>query len=196
MNFKLLPAAFLALALFGIATRHAVSAAPLSNEVILIIRHAEKQPDGPGLTPAGVERANLYVNYFENFKVDGTLRVPDALYSAADSKTTSRCRLTITPLSQALNIPINSSIKNKDVDELAQVLETNPGGKTVLISWHHEEIGNLLQSLGVNPLDLIPNDRWPEDRYNWLIELRYDNNGQLIPSEEKLVTEHVLPGDN
>jgi hypothetical protein len=47
----------------------------------------------------------------------------------------------------------------------------------------------------VNPLDLIPNNTWPEDRYNWLIELRYDGNGRLEPSQDKLLVEHILPTD-
>jgi len=179
----------------GIAAVRADSPSPLANEVILIVRHAEKVPDGPGLTPQGQQRANLYVNYFKTFKVDGAVRPPDSLFASADSKKTQRCRLTITPLSKALGLPINAAIKNKDVDDLAKLIQTNPGGKTVLIAWHHEQIANILLDLGVNPLDLIPNNTWPEDRYNWLIELRYDGNGRLEPSQDKLLVEHILPTD-
>jgi hypothetical protein len=189
-------AALLSLAFFsstGIV--RADNKSPLSNEVVLIVRHAEKQPDGPGLTPAGVQRAALYVHYFENFQVDSKVRPPDVLYASADSKKTARCRLTIPSLSQDLKLPINTSYKNDDYTDLAQAIEQNPGGKTVLICWHHENIGNIIAAFGANPLDLIPNNTWPEDRYNWVIELRYDNAGHLIPSEDKLIVEHLLPGD-
>jgi phosphohistidine phosphatase SixA len=171
------------------------TSSPLSNEVILIIRHAEKQPDGPGLTPDGVKRANIYVQYFENFQIDGALRRPDSLFAAADSSKTQRCRLTITPLANALNLPINATYKNKDVQDLARCIEETPGGKTVLIAWHHEEIEPLLEALGAASSDLVPPSGWPEDRYNWLIELRYDNSGHLIPALDKLISEHLLPGD-
>jgi len=180
----------------GTPSLKADTASPLSNEVILIIRHAEKQLDGPGLTPDGVKRANLYVGYFENFQVDGKKRPPDVLYAAADTSKTQRCRLTITPLSQALGIPINASFKNKNVEGLAQALAQGPGGKTVLIAWHHEEIANLLDALGANSSQLVPLSGWPEDRYNWLIELRYDESGHLIPSQEQVITEHLLPKDS
>jgi hypothetical protein len=173
----------------------ASSPSPLADEIILIVRHAEKQPDGPGLTPTGQQRANLYVKYFENFQVDSQTRRPDYLYAAADSAKTSRCRLTITPLSRAVNIPIDTTFKNKHVDDLAQTIETHPAGKTILICWHHEQIGNLLQDLGANPLNFIPGNNWPEDRYNWLIELRYDHSGNLEQSQSKLIVEYVLPGD-
>jgi phosphohistidine phosphatase SixA len=172
------------------------SPSPLANEVVLIIRHAEKQPDGPGLTDQGNQRAEQYVNYFKNFKVDGESRVPDSLFASADSKKTDRCRLTITPLSKALNLPINATIKNKNVADLAKAIEQNPGGKTLLIAWHHEQIGNFLLALGANPLDLIPSNTWPENRYNWLIELRYDGKGHLEPAQDKLIVEHILPSDS
>jgi hypothetical protein len=183
------------LSIVGVSSAHAAATSPLANEVILIIRHAEKMPDGPGFTPAGQNRANLYADYFKNFRINGVIRPPDSLFAAADSKKTQRCRLTITPLSNALHSPINATIKNKDVDALAALIQQHPGGKTVLIAWHHEQIANLLLALGANPPSLIPDDTWPEDRYNWLIELRYDGGGHLEPAQDKLIVEHVLPTD-
>ena len=41
----------------------------------------------------------------------------------------------------------------------------------------------LLNQLGANPDELLPDGFWPEDTYDWVIELRYDDDGQL--SEEK-----------
>jgi hypothetical protein len=169
---------------------------PLANAVILIIRHAEKQPDGEDLTPAGLARAQAYIRYFENFKIDGAVRKPDYLIAAADSMKSQRTRLTITPLSGAMNLPIDLKYHNKHVDELVQALVSQPTGKTILICWHHEQIANLLTALGADPSKLIPNGTWPEDVYDWLIELRYDSKGNLIPTECIKINEHLMPGDS
>ena len=83
----------------------------LSNTNILLVRHGEKPgdpgkddpKDGPNLSPAGWQRAEAYIAYFENFAavaVDGsaqTKQVPiDYVFAAADNYLTSyRPRLTI-----------------------------------------------------------------------------------------------------
>jgi hypothetical protein len=168
---------------------------PLANAVIIIIRHAERQTDGDNLTPAGLARAQAYVKYFESYKVNSRPRPPDYLIAAADSTHSERTRLTLTPLSQAMKLPLDLRFKNKHVDDLAQALTTTSTGKTILICWHHEKISDLLTALGANPNTLIPNDVWPEDKYDWVIQLQYDANGKLIPSECVRINEHLMPGD-
>jgi hypothetical protein len=171
------------------------SATPLSNAVILIVRHAEKPLEGEGLTPAGQARAQAYVKYFENFRIDGVVRRPDYIFAAADSSRSERPRLTVTPLSTALNIPIDLRFKDKDTDDIAQALSSQPTGKTILIALHHEEVADLLTSLGADPNSLLPGGAWPETAYDWVIELRYDGQGKLIPSKCTRISEHLMPGD-
>jgi broad specificity phosphatase PhoE len=166
----------------------------LKNTVILVIRHAEKPDDGSGLSAAGEARARAYVNYFKNFTIDGQPSKPDCLFAAADSKGSHRPRLTIEPTSQALGLAIESRFKDKEFQELADEIQSRPHGKIILICWHHGEIPQLLRALGASPEKLIPNAKWPEDVFGWLIQLRYDENGQLL--ESKRINENLLPDDS
>lgn len=151
-----------------------------SNAVILLIRHAEKPDKGPGLSQAGIERAKDYVEYFAHYAADPSITI-DSLYAAKDSEASMRPRLTLTPLSQALGLPINTSYTNKEFKELADHLKRNAEGKTVLICWHHGEMPNLLKALGADPDALLPNGKWPSDQFGWVIQLCYDKQGNLLP---------------
>jgi hypothetical protein len=168
---------------------------PLQDAVILIIRHAEKPPSGPELTPAGVQRAEAYVNYFKNFPLDSQPLKLDSLIATADSKGSRRPRLTLTPLSQALKIPLDTRFKDKDYQGLADELRSTPHGKHILICWHHGAIPNLVRALGADPASLIPDGEWPPSVFGWLIELRYDHDGRLMAGECKRINEHLMPDD-
>jgi hypothetical protein len=184
------------LLIIGVCGVNAASGPPLANAVILIIRHAEKPDTGSGLTPAGQKRAQAYVRYFQTFHLDSKPRVPDYLMASADSKHSQRPRLTITPLSSALNLTIDTRFHDKDTDSAAQALESQPTGKTILICWHHEEISDLLTSLGADPNLLLPNGEWPASVYDWMIVLRYDSNGHLLLGQCRRINERLMPGDS
>ena len=166
----------------------------LKNAVILIIRHAEKSDDGNGLSPAGDARANAYVNYFKNFTIDGQPLKLDYLFVAADSKESHRPRLTIEPTSKALGLAMDTRFKDKNFQGLADEIQSQSHGTGILIVWHHGEIPALLQALGADPGQVIPNAKWPGDVFDWLIQLRYDQNGQLI--EVKRINEKLMPDDS
>lgn len=166
----------------------------LKDAVILIIRHAEKPTSGVELSPEGKKRAEAYVGYFQRFTIDGKPIKLDYLFATADSAKSHRPRLTITPLSEALGIKIDSRFEDDDFLKLAQEIQNHPHGKNILICWHHGEIPNLLSALGVDPSKLIPNSKWPEDVFGWLIQLRYDENGRLF--EVKRIDENLLPDDS
>jgi len=167
----------------------ALSGPAYSNATILIIRHAEKSDDGDELSAAGVARSNAYVHYFQTYKIDGRPVHLDAIYAAADSAGSARTRLTVEPLSHALGLPIDTSFKNKDFDDLADLLKSKASGKTVLISWHHHKIPDLVNALGADPSKLIPGGVWPDDQYGWVIQLCYDKSGHLIPSKTARIVE-------
>jgi broad specificity phosphatase PhoE len=151
----------------------------LDNTIVLIIRHAEKPDSGPGLAPAGIERANRYPDYFRNYTVDSVPMVPSALFAAAISKDSQRPVLTVTPLSHALGLPIDSQFKDTDSTGLAAELNSKPHGKCVLICWHHGEIPALITALGGDPGKVIPGSKWPGTVFNWVIQMRYDKDGNL-----------------
>ena len=152
----------------------------LDNTVVLVIRHAEKPDQGPELAPAGVLRANRYVDYFKNYTVDSVPMPPKSLFAAAISKDSQRPVLTITPLSHALGLPIDSRFKDSKSTDLAAELRGKPHGKCVLICWHHSEIPDLMRALGADPGQVIPGSKWPGSVFNWVIQLRYDQDGKLI----------------
>ena len=168
----------------------------LQDAVILIVRHAEKPPSGPELTPEGVQRSRAYVKYFEDFQLDGQPFKLDRLIATADSKGSRRPRLTLTPLSKALKMPLDTRFKDKEFQKLADDLQSAPRGKHILVCWHHGAIPDLLRAMGANPAQFLPDGEWPPSVFGWVIELRYDHDGRLIPAASKRINEHLMPDDS
>jgi hypothetical protein len=167
----------------------------LKDAVILIIRHAEKTTSGDELSPEGYKRADAYVNYFKNYQLDGKPLKLDYLYAAADSKNSKRVRLTVEPLSKATGLKLDNRIANKKFQEMVDELHATSHGHEILICWHHGQIANLLLALGADPKTLLPKGKWPDDVFDWVLELHYDSNGRLIPSQTKRINENLMPGD-
>jgi broad specificity phosphatase PhoE len=167
----------------------------LKNTVILIIRHAEKPDTGNGLSPVGKQRAKAYINYFKNFEVDSQPLKLDCLFAAADSRESHRPRLTLKPLGQALGLRINDRFKDKQSQELAREIQSQPPGQHILICWHHGEISQLVRALGADPGILLPDAQWPDAAFGWVLQLRYDAEGRLISKETKRILENLMPGD-
>ena len=201
MNFSPLTGALLTLVLLTVVPTRAHSdqesgaanSRGLQRAVVLIIRHGEKPDRGSGLSPMGEARTRAYVNYFQKFTVDSKSLRLNYLFSAADSKESRRPRLTLEPLGKALGLKIDSRFRDKHVLELAHEIQNLPPGKNILICWHHGEIPQLLRALGAAPEKLIPNAKWPDDVFGWLIQLHYDENGHLL--ESKCINENLLPDD-
>ena len=171
----------------------AADAPALKGAVILLIRHAEKPESGEGLSLVGMARATNYVNYFRNYAVDSNSLTLNYLVATADSKKSHRPRLTIEPLSQAIHLPIDCRFANKQFQELADEIQSKPRGNHILISWHHGEIPNLLQALGADPSQLLPESKWPDPVFGWVIQLRYDDKGRLL--EARRFNQKLMPGD-
>lgn len=188
--FALLPAPFARAQEPAAAAPEPAKTSPLSNAVIFVIRHAEKPDEGDGLSPDGEKRAQLYVPYFKGLKVDGQPFKLDHLFAAADSKNSERPRLTLTPLSEALNLPLDLRFKASDTDGLAEELKTKDHGKFILVCWHHGGIDALLKKFGKKPSTLLPDGNWPEDVFDWLIVLRFDAAGEVIPGSCYRIKQH------
>lgn len=195
----ILPRLCAALALFVIATT--TLAAPLqangptglADSTIVIIRHAEKPDTGSGLAPDGYERARRYVDYFRHFTVDGKPFVPALLFASADSVESSRPRLTLTPLSHALRLPIDQRFYNAQTHQLVAWLRQTPGPHRVLICWHHGEIAQLLRDFGADPEAVIHRQTWPGHVYDWAVVLQFGHDGQLVRA--RLEHEQLMPVD-
>ena len=178
----------------GLAAKDHESSFALKDGVILVIRHAEKPETGEGLSPEGEARANAYVDYFKDFKIDSKPLAIEHLVCTADSKASRRPRLTIEPLGKELGLPIDARFKNKQFQELADEIKSKPRGKHILICWHHGEIPELLQALGADSRQLLPKSKWPSETFDWLIQLRYDADGHLL--DAKRTNEQLMPQDS
>ena len=166
------------------------------DSVVLIIRHAEDGGIGRALAPRGEQRAEAYKNYFLNFTVDSKGREPQAIFAAKDSSKSHRPRLTVEPFAKAAKLKIDTRFGNNDSNELGADLRANQQGKVILICWRHPYVPDLIHALGANPEDFLPHGKWPGSVYDWVVLLSFDQNGHLIPSSSKRITEHLLPGDS
>lgn len=161
----------------------------LANNIVLIVRHAEKPAEGNGLTPMGEARAQLYAKYFRPFQEDGLSISVDCLYAGADSKNSIRPRLTLEPLSKATGLPLHLNVGTKDPEALVHELKTEAHLQHPLIAWRHGEIPALLTAFGVAPEKVIPNGKWPDDVFDWVIVITTGADGQ--PVSAKLVHESL-----
>ncbi len=190
MTRKFLGAALLCLLLVSIkATSAENRLIGLSDTTVLLIRHAEKPASGNGLSPQGQARANAYVKYFEPFSENNESFNVDALYATSDTTKSARPSLTLEPLHRATGLNIDTRFGNYDVEFLAQALRTESHGKHILVAWHHGHIQQLITALGGNGKTLLPDGKWPDNVYDWVIELKYDKNGKLIRAER--IQEHI-----
>ena len=194
MKFKQLFCISLLLATSPLLASDTQDSPALKDTVILVIRHAEKPDSGFGLSPLGEQRAQLYVNYFKNFTIDSTPLKPDYIFATADSKGSHRPRLTVEPTAKALGLAIDNRFSDKDFQKLADEIRSKPHGRVILIAWHHGEIPQLVQALGADANKLIPDAKWPNEVFGWLIELRYDANGHLV--ENRCINEKLMPDDD
>jgi len=168
---------------------------PLSDATIFIIRHAEKPEFGSGLSAEGRARAQAYVRFFQDFRLDSQPLRFDYMVAADDSEHSHRSRLTLEPLAQAIGLKPDLRFQAKQAQALAGELRSTVRGKTILICWHHHEIPELLKALGADPERLLPEGQWPSQQFGWMLELRYDHQGHLIRNSTKRIKEHLMPGD-
>ncbi|MFZ0870266.1 MAG: flagellar basal body-associated protein FliL [Rhodanobacter sp.] len=167
----------------------------LRDVTVLIVRHAEKAGPGNGLSARGEQRAAAYAGYFDPLQLDGETLLPLRLIATSDSKASERPRLTLTPLSARLLLPIEQPFADDQVDALVKSLRKQNQASVVLIAWHHGHIGKLIDAFGGNAKILLGGKSWPTDVYDWLVVLRFDDHGKLIESRSERVQEHLLPGD-
>jgi len=177
-------------ALLLVSSGAAFAASGLDGATILIIRHAEKD-NGRDLSVEGQRHAAAYVKYFSTFKTDSAPLTLDGLVAAADSRKSRRPRLTMEPVARGMHLPLDLRFKDREPEALAAALKAEPHGKHVLICWHHGAMPDLLRSLGADPNVLLPDGKWPDSQYRWVIELRYDEKGNLMPGQCRRIEEDI-----
>ena len=166
-----------------------ISQAPAT---ILLIRHAEKLTDGRmDLSPVGFERAKVLPLLFgrAEITISHGLPRPDFLFATHVSAHSNRPVETITPLADALKLPISSEIDDKDFATLAaELLSGKYAGKVVLVAWHHGSLPGLARALGAVP----PYDPWPETQFDrvWRVDYR---DGKAVLTD---LPQGLLAGDS
>ncbi len=160
---------------------------PSGPHLILIIRHAEKTGSKTDfdLSKKGYERADALAK-----AIPAHFPKPDYLIATKKSKSSNRPVETITPLGEALHEPVEAKYKNKEYDQLAKELLSDPkyAGKTVLISWHHGNIPDLAHALGAKDAP----KKWDDEVFDRVWQLTYEEG---VPSW-KDEPEGALPGDS
>jgi hypothetical protein len=182
-------------------TSPSTAAAP---RLVMIIRHGEK-PDGsqPGLdangnedssslTATGWDRAHRLVDLFD--PPNGALRAglgrPTAIYAAGanDDGEGTRTRETVTPLADALGLPVNTDYGKGDEEKLVKHVTDQPG--PTLICWQHGEIPGIVDAFpAVSPK---PPSQWPDDRFDVIWTLTETPDGWTFAQLPEL----VLPQDS
>ncbi len=164
--------------------------APHPPATILIIRHAEKLTDGRlDLSETGFKRAALLPKLFLPAGVRPDLPTPQFLFATHQSKHSNRPVETITPLSEALHLPISHDIMDEDYAELAKLLLNGQyAGKVVFVSWHHGKIPELAKSLGAEP----PYAKWPDEQFDRVWRIDYLDGKVTIRD----LPQSLMPGDS
>ena len=186
------------------ATASATHPSPMpANATIVLFRHGEKPASGTGLSPAGQQRADAYVKYFQNLKdQQGKTIHWDHLFACLDSDNSDRPLLTITPLAAALNKKVDTSYKDKDYAKLVAFFQQNAkhyANSNIVICWHHGEILQLTEAMGASSATLPATSNWPAKWpgavFGWLLKIYYKPDGTLHHSSTQAINEKLMPDD-
>ncbi|MFQ6196315.1 hypothetical protein [Streptomyces sp. NPDC000405] len=177
---------------------------------ILIIRHGEKprggtrgmdehgEPDKKSLTQRGWERARALPKLFAPATAasgagasgQAGLPRPSTIFAAADygpNAGSRRMRQTVTPLSEELRLPVNTSFSETEEAKLATAALMSPS--PVLICWEHSRIADIVKGLGAAGAPGVPKS-WP-DRFDLVWVLTRRGGAWSFRS----VPQHLLEGD-
>ena len=160
---------------------------PNRPSAILILRHAEKpgdpstdqESDGIHLSSLGQIRAVALSVY-----IPANLPKLDFLFASKQSRHSNRSVETITPLSKAIGVRIDSTYADGDYTAFSQNVLTDAKyiDKTILVCWHHTRIPELATSFGV-----VRPPAWPNRMFDriWMIDYRngkamLHNNPQML----------------
>jgi phosphohistidine phosphatase SixA len=172
------------------------------NTNILMVRHAEKPDSGKHLSVTGQERAHAYAVYFQNYVLNGALLGLDSIFATADSPQSHRPRLTMEPLAKAMRMKIDDRYQENDYPKVAdEILQNSKYDQSnIVICWHHGEILELAAALGVDADKLPPESHWPSppwpgEVFGWLLQVCYDADGNLNPSQTLCINQQLMYDD-
>jgi hypothetical protein len=144
---------------------------------ILLMRHAEKpdDPKNPYLAEAGRARAEKLAQF-----IPATFGKPDFVFAAAVNKHSMRAYLTMRPLCEASEAPLDISLAAKEYQALAAKLLSDDAfaQKLVVACWTHGELPLLASALNARQGDYP--DPWDASVFNLILQLDY--SGAATPA--------------
>lgn len=169
---------------------------------VLIIRHGEKTKDSSGdevgrdLSPKGYQRANALPQLFMKDKRMLDFGTPVAIYAGSPKHADTgsiRPLETVEPTAKALGLKVDTDYQSKDFESMVNEVmsEKKYEGKTVLISWPHDQIPDMAKAFGVKKSD-VPD--WSGDTFDRVWRIKFDENGDV--SDFDNLPQHLLPGDD
>jgi hypothetical protein len=144
---------------------------------IVLIRHAEKPPEGYGLSCQGINRANALPPVLHaKFGLPGVLYVAES-----DTAQHARMRQTITPFANKYGLKLNSSYKVSDIRGITKNIRKQTG--TVLVVWEHKGLVKIAKELGVKE-----KLKWGSDDFDsiWIITFSKKGKARLVVDQEGL----------
>lgn len=162
---------------------------------ILIIRHAEKPPDGDrsrDLSPPGIARARALTELFTaSAKRPNPFPKPDVIFAASNTKQSRRPLATAATLGAALGVKIDTRFRDEAVVALARELlqRRKYVGKTVLIVWRQGTIPDLARALRAKDAPRA----WKDSVFDRVWEITYDERGQAAFQDRP---QQLMSGDS
>ena len=180
-----------------------VSLAAAAPAQIILIRHGEKPAHGNQLDEQGFARARALVGYFKANPAVTAYGTPVAIYAMKPKGPNGSVRpiQTVTPLAEALNLPVISDFLKDDATGLVTAILGNKAydGKMVLICWEHNAIPDIVSALasaagtadGVQ--DALPGS-WDGDAFDRTWILDFSPDGKIVSFRD--LPQRLLPGDS
>jgi hypothetical protein len=144
---------------------------------IVLIRHAEKPPEGYRLSCQGVNRANaLPPVLYAKFGLPGLVYV-----AQSDSTQHARMLQTITPFVKKYGLKLNNKYKVSDIKGITKNILKQTG--TVLVVWEHKGLVDIAKQLGVKE-----KLKWGSDDFDsiWIITFSKKGKTRLAVDQEGL----------
>jgi hypothetical protein len=166
------------------------SAALAMPKTVILIRHAEKPVDKDDihLSEKGYARAKALPGFFTKFSKGGMIRLFAQGQKRADSSL--RPIETLLPSSKKFGQEINHQFVKDDSPAMVEFLKSSStfNGKTVVISWGHDEIGMISQKLGKD------NGEWSSAQFDRAWVYQFNSVGKLMKFSN--LPQKLLPGDS
>jgi len=144
-------------------------------ETLVVVRHAEKPPEGLGLlTCKGLNRALLLPDFFAtNFARPKLIFAPNPAVRVTEIHGDGlrydyvRPLLTIGPTAVRLGVPINTQLPYNDPGLLADtLLDSQYHNDTIYVCWEHANLVSFAEILLKRFHDLTPVPPWPNSDYD------------------------------